>query len=407
MNYTSPLLTDPPATEAFADDLRIAYFGGASDHADNITRLFGANGRKLPAIYDSITWGMYKHAPAALRWWPANAAWKKIVRARSQYSGTHNRAYLAYALDIIDRENSNCLLAYWGAAMLGDLMAIRRHRPHVKIILNCLCHPLGTTHGKVRMQNWHFRRSAHCLDGLVLPSSAMHTYVSEHILEKRTLPTLIWPPCYSREFFPAKRRSAESQQPNVLFLGRMDWYRAQPSDDVRSFIDELLIAGVHVHHHSAEGIPNHPNRHTFEYLPLAQAEEFATAFDAALIHYNLDVCSRTERFDQTVFDRLLAGVAAGIPIAIPARGYRAAKEYLSEYRAVILFNSAKELASRLADRAAMKAMRAQAQEDSSRYIGENRMQPLIGFLNTFSPTRVVNADPAGRSPLFASSAAAL
>jgi hypothetical protein len=149
---------------------------------------------------------------------------------------------------------------------------------------------------------------------------------------------------------------------------------------VRGFIDSLLDAGVHVHHCEAKGYQPRPNRHAFPYMTLPEAEEYATAFDASLILYNLEACQRRERFEVTVFDRLIASVTAGIPIAIPAQGYAASREYLKDYGAVIEFSSPKELSGKLADRAEIARLRAIARERSELYAGEKRLGPLMDFL---------------------------
>ena len=82
----------------------------------------------------------------------------------------------------------------------------------------------------------------------------------------------------------------------------------------------------------------------------------------------------------TVPDRLVASVTAGIPIALPAQGYGASREYLQEYGAVIPFASPAELACHLQDRRAMAHLRTAAQENSHKYVGEDHLGPLAGFL---------------------------
>lgn len=362
--------------------LRVGYLGGKTDHCENITRLMASAGMELPVVVDSANWGIYKQPPRGWGWSPASGVWRKSTRARNQLWGTRHAAYAEHVAEVIDRHGLNCILAYWSSALLGDLMAVKRMRPGVKVVLNLLCHPLGLTKRAVAMQNWYFRRSVGCLDGIIVPGETMKGYLEQNILGGRELPTLVWPPCYSRHLYPAARREPEALRPNVLFMGRMDYYRAQPSDDVRGFIDELMDCGVHVHHHSAKGQPGHANRHVFEYLPLREAEVFATGFDASLILYNLEACERRDRFAVTVPDRLLASVTAGVPIAIPAQGYEASLAYLKEYEAVIVFASARELAERLRDRAGMDRLRALAQANSEKYVGEKHVGRLLEFLGS-------------------------
>jgi len=358
----------------------IGYLGGKSDHWENITRLMASVDKPVVALPTSTSSPEFRHTPGVLSWKPASTLHRKGTRILGQLHGTRNGNYVRTVLELIDTHGLDCVVAYWSTEMLGDLMAIKKLRPRVKLILNLLCHPMGLSKMKVRLQNWHFRRSVGCLDGLIMPSQTMRGYLEKNVLRGRNMPILIWPPFYSQHFFPKHRSAPCELTPNLLFLGRMDFYRAQPSDDVRGFIEELLDRGVHVYHCEAKGYAPRPNRHTFTYLPLPQAEEFATAFDASLILYNLKACRKKDRFEATVFDRLVASVTAGIPIAIPAEGYAASKEYLREYPAVIEFASADDLAKRLGDRPAMARMRIVAAEKSAGYIGERRLNPLIDFV---------------------------
>lgn len=363
------------------DFLRMGYLGPRIDHCDNIVGLFDAAGSRLPVLVDSASWGVADQVPRALAWTPTAAVWRKAARLHSQLCGTHHAGYVQSLLEQIDREKPDCLLAYWGTWVLGDILAVKRHRPGVKVILNVLCHPFGLSRAKVAVQNWQFRRSAGCLDGIIASSQVMKSYLEREVLRGRDVPLLVWPPYYSERFFPATRLPACEAVPNVLFLGRMDWRRSQPSDNVCPFIQQLLDHGIHVHHHDApESSTPHPHRHLFRYMPLAQAEVYATQCDASLILYNLDACGRSDRFDVTVPDRLVASVAAGIPVAIPAHGYAACKEYLRDYGAVIEFTSAAGLARQLSDRPAMEQLRTLARVNSRKYIGERRLEPLLEFV---------------------------
>jgi hypothetical protein len=372
-------------TASAGKTLSIGYLGGRNDHLENVTRLLGSVGCPVTALPTSTSKEMHRKPPLPVRWKPASTLWRKGMRVIGQLSGTRDSHYVRRVIELVDENELDCVVAYWSTEMLGDLMAIKKMRPQLKLILNLLCHPVGLTNTKVRLQNWHFRKTAGCLDGLIMPSTAMHDYLAKHVLARHNIPQLIWQPFYSQHFYPRRRREACTDSPNLLFLGRMDYYKAQPSDDVRSFIDALLDAGTHVYHCEAKGYQPRPNRHAFPYMTLPEAEEYATAFDASLILYNLDACQRTERFEVTVFDRLIASVTAGIPIAIPSRGYAASKEYLKEYEAVITFDSPEELAKKLADRAEIARLRALARQRSELYVGEKRLAPLMEFLQ-----RVVN-----------------
>jgi glycosyltransferase involved in cell wall biosynthesis len=363
----------------------IGYLGRSVDHLRNLTLLLDSTHREVVELPVSSKLPGFNRTPALLGWKPASMLWRRGHRVLEQLHGTHDQDFIRMVSQVVDEHELDCVIAYWSTQKLGDLMAIKRVRPKVKLILNLLCHPLGLTAVKVGMQNWHFRRSVGYLDGLIIPSEAMREYLERHVLQGHKIPLLIWPPYFAQHFFPKRRKEPCANTPNILFMGRMDYYHAQPSDDVRGFIDALLDQGVHTYHCEADGYGPHPKRHPFPYMTLPEAEEFATQFDASLILYNLEACQRTERFEVTVFDRLVASVTAGIPIAIPAQGYAASREYLKDYEAVIEFSSPAELAAKLADRQAMARLRAIARERSASYIGERRLGPLMDFLN-----RIVN-----------------
>ena len=377
------------AAGSLASTLRLGYLGRRIDHCDNAIRLFESIGIRLHVLPDSSTWGVYNSPPAPVAWRPASTLWRGMARLADQIGGTRHTGYADDLVALIDREDLACLIAYWGTGIVGDIIAIKRRRPRVKVILNLLCHPTGLSHAKVAAQNWHLRRSARWLDGIIVSSHAMQAYLQEHVLRGNSVPILIWPPYYSRQLFPVQRHEACPTAPNLLFLGRMDWQRAQPSDNIGVFLDQLLENGVHVYHHHSPAhapgsVPPHACRHTFPYLSLAEAATYATQFDASLMLYNLRACRRTDRFDVTVPDRLVASVAAGVPVALPAQGYAACREYLKDYGAVIPFASAAELAQRLRDRASVAELRRLARHDSRKYVGERHLNSLLAFIHAIT-----------------------
>jgi hypothetical protein len=323
------------------------------------------------------------------------SAWGKGRRLRSQLCGTGDAQYLDDLLGFLDDNEVGCLLSYWGIGVLGDLRAVRRHRPDVKIILNVLCHPTALSRSKVAAQNWFFRHSVDCCDGLIVSSRAMEQYLHAAVLRGRTTPTLVWPPYLSEQYQPRTRLPECAHAPNVLFLGRMDWRGAQPSDNVVGLLRGLMDCGVHVYHHDApESPPTHLRQHVFRYLSLSEATVYATQFDASLIVYNRAAGARADRFEVTVPDRLVAGVAAGVPIAIPSSGYAACREYLKDYRAVIAFTSPEDLANQLKDRKRVAEMKRMAEEDAARYAAERHVEPLARFVRRVTgPAREQDPSP--------------
>jgi len=296
-----------------------------------------------------------------------------------QLFGTSDREYTSHLCRAIDKGNIECVIAFWGIQPLCDVIALKRARPHVKVILNVLCHPLALSPFRVAIQNWLLRRSLEWLDGLIISSEAMAGYLRSHVPEVVQTPAFIWPPYLSVDFFPRRRLSPCKQKPNMVFLGRMDWRHGQAADNMTAYLNELMDNGVHIYCHGDDKASNRQYEHKFGYMKLSDATEYATQFDASLAAYNLSAIRSPERFSVTVPDRLVASVAAGIPIAIPANGYQACKEYLKAYRAVIEFKSASTLADALLDRPRMEALRTMGEQDSRHYVGERHISQLLAF----------------------------
>jgi hypothetical protein len=364
------------------DTYKIGYLGRELHHGENLAALLASAGQDVTLCADSMSAGACA-MPATTFVAPGlRSVLQRSRRVVWQLRGTGDRDYLRNLLRSLDRHRVDCLLAYWGTGVLGDIIAVKRHRPAIRVVLNLLCHPTALTRWRAAAQDWHLRRSLGYLDGLIAPSCAMQAYLERHILRGRRIPCLVWPPYLSQRYYPGTRLPANPQVPNVLYLGRMDIARAQITDNVLAILQQLLDCGIHVHHcHVPGGYPKHPLRHVFTYTDsLAEAINNATSCDVSLVMYNLAACPHRARFEMAVPDRLVASVAAGIPIAIPREGYAACKEYLRDYPAVIEFGSIAELAQRLRDRPTIAAYQRAAREASRGYVGEHHLPPLLDFL---------------------------
>jgi hypothetical protein len=315
------------------------------------------------------------------------AGWlTRNLRRFDRLLGTRNQDYLAHVQQSLDSQGSEIVVAYWGTEPLPDLLAVKRLRPHVKLVLMVLCYPVALNKAGILRQNWMMRRAAKVLDGVLFPDEAMRDYFIEQGLCPKTLPSLILPPCWPASF---QSRGAlppllNQTQANVIFTGRTDLSSAtiHAADDLRPLMDAILSAGVQLHHvYSRETDDGHPLRQVFQ--PQVQAELIAAmaAHDASLIAYNTVACERDDRFWLTVPDRLITSVAAGVPVAVPKRGYTGLKQYLAHYPAVIEFDDARHLKQLLSDRARVLALRELAWAARHQYTAERHAELLNGFLN--------------------------
>jgi hypothetical protein len=353
----------------------IAYMGPPIQHRESLRLAFRDIGIELAEIYDHLSW------PGRDDSAPHSSLGARSARIRAQFFGTNDERYLEETLRLLDAGNVTHVLAFWGTRPLADIKALRRKRPHLKFILNVLCHPIGLTPLTVKLQHLVMGSAMKSLDGLVVSSVHMQKYFHQNIPGSRSVSTLVLPPCWSEEFARKVPLEQLSERPNVVFLGRTDWRDGQASDNVAGSLRALMREGIDVHYNrSPESEIDDEHACPFDGMDIEQLTNFAARFDASLIVYELANAQIADRFDVTVPDRLITSVAAGIPIAMPADGYSACKEYLRQYGALIEYRSMADLAAQLRDRARVKHLRAIAFERFKKYRAEKYLPSLMNFL---------------------------
>ena len=305
-----------------------------------------------------------------------------ISRVASQVHGVGNPQYLEHLRRILVDNNIDTIYAHWGTIPLPEIISIRKLKFNVKIFINVLCHPLGLDHLKVFSQNMVYRRAVQFCDGIVLPSQKMMDYFESKIFGKSKVDRLVFPPYFSSDFYPCDRISKCSYVPNLVFLGRTDWWAGQPTDDVSVILDTLCKMNIHIYHSQSDNkFSDTKYIHIYNSKSFKDIVRYATQFNASLVTYNLEKCQCTARFEGTIPDRLITSVAAGIPVAIPSRGYDACREYLSEYEATVEFDSLNDLALKLSDRVAMESLSHRSVYNSKKYLLENKIRTLLNFFN--------------------------
>lgn len=315
---------------------------------------------------------------------PRPAARKAWFRLAEGLFGTADSAFLDRALRVIDEAGIQMVVAYWGTGPLSDILAIKRARPAVKVVLMMLCYPLSFSTPGILRQRLRMARAAGSLDGVLCPSREMHDYLSRHDLARADCPMAVLPPCWPAEF-QAESRLPSAPAPCVVYVGRPDFTSstATAADDVRDLLTHLLEEDVEVHHGAGKALEDgHPRRRTFPPRPVTELIAMMSGYDASLVTYNEAACARHERLMLTVPDRLITSVAAGIPIALPETGYEASRSYLADYPAVIPFRSASELADSLRDRRRVLQLREAAWQARSSYRAERHGTALRFFLRS-------------------------
>ena len=310
-----------------------------------------------------------------------------ISHTLSRYRGTSDPVYLQHSADVIGHSKSNIMVAFWGTVPLPDLIAIKKRHPSLRIIHMLLCYPLALTPMSVAIQHRYFQHASKYIDGLIFPSAEMADYFKRHVLKGRMPPAVIIPPCWPGNFQAATRASCDCESPNLIYVGRtdLDSSTIHAADDIRKLMLDILNAGITLHHvKSKETSDGHPRRKPFSPLGIRELIATLPAFDASLVAYNTAACSREDRFLLTVPDRLITSVAAGIPVAIPSRGYSASKSYLKEYPAVIEFDSPSDLIARLSDRDAIQRLKEVAWNSRPAFAARRHASTLQDFLASFN-----------------------
>jgi hypothetical protein len=316
------------------------------------------------------------------------AAGQRIQKLFDQLTHTHDSAFLANTCRHLDENQTDVIIAYWGTGPLADIVAIKRLRPQIKILLMPACFPLALDTVGIQRQHWLMRHAAPSLDGMLYPSVAMRDYFHDQVLgaRGRHLQELILKICWPQNFQVAAGQNEQGiDHPNLVFIGRTDLssHTIHAADDLRPLMEEILENQIELHHGSSpETSDGHPYRRPFQPLDMVALIARMAAHDASLIAYNAAACRRTERLNLTVPERLATSVAAGIPIAIPSMGYIGPKQYLAEYPAVLEFDSVPDLKRKLEDRQHIQALREAAWQARKLYSAEAQGDILAQFLES-------------------------
>jgi hypothetical protein len=358
--------------------------GPAIEHRDGLNALFRGKVDDVRWVPDSSTYLSDKRQTRLQR----------LGRQVAPLFGTRHRGYLDMVLRSLDEQETQVLLAYWGTLPLADVQAIKRARPSLKIVLMVLCYPLALTTMGVLRQRISMQCAAPFLDGVLCPTQDMVDYLFANDLAGSRLPVTTLPPCWPRAFFTGRFADPVSDpvsdRPNIVYVGRTDLSgpTVHVGDDLRPLMSQLLEGGIELHHaYSRETDDGHPLRRPFTPVPVPELMGKMSAYDASLIAYNVAACPRPERFQLTVPDRLITSVAAGVPIAIPRQGYQASKNYLSDYPAMIEFDTATELYAFLSDRSHVQELRTAAWKARWNYTAEGQAQHVLPFLSAMATSR--------------------
>jgi hypothetical protein len=356
-------------------NIAVALLGPDIEHKISLEAMLAGRVSKVTWIPDSSTFAVINKTQQSRRF-------SKMAEA---IIGTRSQNYLDHALTIVDKNAVDTVIGYWGSIPFPDLIALKKKRPHLKIVIFLLCFPLSLNSLGIRKQLFGLNNVGRYLTGVIYPSTAMAKYVARNVKLPKDIKSVIVPPAWSEEFLEQITTDDSLEHPNLVFLGRTDLSGAtiHPADDIRSIMCNLMDAGIHLNHaFSPETNDNHLNRHLFEPRPVRPLIHFASRFDASLIVYNLAHCGDASRFENTVPDRLLSSVAAGLPIALPEEGYAGCKEYLRDYGATFTYRSPDHLKTLLSDAQRVSELKSFAASNRHHYTAQNIGRDLSSFLQS-------------------------
>src|SRR5262245_27476878 len=95
--------------------------------------------------------------------------------------GTTSVDYLNQMTGHIDETDARFVIAYWGTLPLSDLVAVKKRRSRVRVILMALCYPLSLTAFRIQLQHARMRRARRYMDGVIYPSAEMAEYFRDRV----------------------------------------------------------------------------------------------------------------------------------------------------------------------------------------------------------------------------------
>lgn len=356
--------------------LGVTLLGPDVDHRRSLEAMLG-NDSRVNWVPDSNSFMSGRHSG----WFD------RLHHKAERVLGTRRADYLHMVTQALEANQSSVVVAYWGTEPLADLMALRRVRPDLKLLLMVLCFPVALNTTGIRRQNWVMRRTVGLIDGVLFPNEAMRDHFIAEELTPRHRSSMVLPPCWSGALQARGPHPAVLPEPNMIFIGRTDLSSStvHKADDLRPLMRECLDAGILLYHgQSRETEDGHPLRRPFAPVCQSQLIENMACHDVSLIAYNLAACGDGTRFDLTVPDRLLSSVAAGVPIAVPRSGYTGLKQYLAGHEALIEFASPPDLMRVLKDREHVEVLRKAAWAARPHFAAERHGPALRDFLGSLT-----------------------
>jgi len=154
-----------------AHRLSVTLLGPDIDHKKSLEAMLASRISELTWLPDSIS----LHQGRTL------GVGQRIQRVFDQLTYTRDGSFLHKTLQHLDENRTDVIIAYWGTRPLADIVAIKRLRPHIKIVLLVLCFPLALDELGLKRQHWLMRHAAPCLSGILYSNAVMEEYFHRRV----------------------------------------------------------------------------------------------------------------------------------------------------------------------------------------------------------------------------------
>lgn len=283
----------------------------------------------------------------------------------------------------------NVIYCHWGVTVVPLIATIKDEFPNLPVIHEILTYPSSTNRLEIAFQNFFYGMVVKKIDGRIHCSQHMYNYLDARFNLKQQGNDLIRQLYFSQEYFYKKRLpllSERDNEPHLIFIGRTDFSRNRPRDDVRAKVYEIARENIHFWLPSpACGLAKGDYVHVFpRFNPHRTIEgtlsTFMTRFDACIYLHNIR--KKYAMYENSLQTRFLFAFTAGIPIVLPDGYYQSCQEIVEKYRIGFAYKDVKELKAKLSDRKLMAEYRKNAIELSPHVTFENNFEELDKFIKS-------------------------
>ncbi|MFH1957026.1 MAG: hypothetical protein ABIJ15_00940 [bacterium] len=300
-----------------------------------------------------------------------------------------NKEVKAKVKEVILKNKINMVYCHWGVTVVPLIALIKNEFPNLPVIHEILTYPSSVNPLEIAFQNFFYGRVVKKIDGRIHCSRRMYDYLNSRFNLKQRGKDLIQPLYFNRRYFYKKRLPALSEKdnvPHIIFIGigRENFSKKRPSDDIRKKIQEITKLQIHFWISSknknieeSDYVHFYPWLNSFEVANGSMAT-FMTQFDACIYLHNLK--KNYAMYENSLQTRFRFALTAGIPIVMPIGYYGACQDIVEKYKIGFAYKDVGELKAKLSDRELMAEYRKNAVRASPEFTFENNFEKLDKFV---------------------------